>query len=109
MVRFHIAEVDQGDGADLEHFISLRLSSEGKGRFTQAVFDRRRPPTREEIGLGHTHAAQYRETVQGQREETSVAVDGTHLQVDLRPGCEIRLELGMERFVNTPTYALPWA
>lgn len=39
--------------------------------------------------------------------ETS-AVDGKWLQVELPEGTGITLRLGMERFANTPTYAMPW-
>ena len=91
-----------------ERPILLQAGGFAEHRFTQAVFNQRRPPTAAEVGLGHTHAEQYRQTVQEQHTEKRVAIDGAHLQVDLQPGCEIRLELGMERNVNTPTYALPW-
>ena len=35
-------------------------------------------------------------------------VQGSHLTVQLPPGTEIQLSLGMERFVNQPTVAFPW-
>ena len=35
-------------------------------------------------------------------------VDGTYVQVHLRPGTEIDLRLGLERNCNRPTYAFPW-
>ena len=38
----------------------------------------------------------------------STRVDGSHLTVQLPPGTETQLSLGMERFVNQPTVALPW-
>jgi len=37
-----------------------------------------------------------------------VAVNGKHFQVEMPPGTGIRLELGMERMVNRPTYDFPW-
>jgi len=37
-----------------------------------------------------------------------VEVDGRHFSVQLEAGAEIRLDLGMERFVNKPSYAMPW-
>ncbi|MSP13779.1 MAG: hypothetical protein EXR62_12595 [Chloroflexi bacterium] len=38
----------------------------------------------------------------------TVSVMDKYLQVHLPPASEITLELEMERFVNTPTYDLPW-
>ena len=35
-------------------------------------------------------------------------VEGKYLTVSLPPSTSIRLDLGMERFVNTPSYAHPW-
>ena len=35
-------------------------------------------------------------------------VNDRHVTVHLEAGAAIRLDLGMERFVNTPSYALPW-
>ena len=40
--------------------------------------------------------------------ENTVAVDGTYLQVHLPPNTQIALEVGMERFVNAPSYQQPW-
>ena len=37
-----------------------------------------------------------------------VEVNGTYLQVNLPPNTHIELEMGMERFVNTPSYKQPW-
>jgi len=37
-----------------------------------------------------------------------IEVNGRHLTVNLRPGSGVKLILEMERYVNTPTYALPW-
>jgi hypothetical protein len=38
----------------------------------------------------------------------TVTVEATTLQVELPPATMIRLQLGMKRVVNDPTYALPW-
>jgi hypothetical protein len=35
-------------------------------------------------------------------------VNGKYLGVELAPGAGIRLELGMKRFANSPSYAFPW-
>ncbi len=44
-----------------------------------------------------------------QVEEHEVAVNAHCFRVALKPGSQIRLDLGMKRFVNTPSYKLPWA
>ena len=38
----------------------------------------------------------------------NVEVNGTYLQVHLPPNTHIELEVGMERFVNAPSYKQPW-
>jgi len=37
-----------------------------------------------------------------------IAVNSTYFQVDLRPGSEIELQIGMEYHCQTPSYAFPW-
>lgn len=37
------------------------------------------------------------------------AVDGKHLSVTLPPSTSIRLDMGLRRFVNDPSYAFPLA
>ncbi len=37
-----------------------------------------------------------------------MAVDGKYFSVELRPATSIRLDIGLRRFVNRPTYAFPW-
>lgn len=39
----------------------------------------------------------------------TLAIDDRYLQVVLPPATEIRLDLRMERYVNTPAYDLPWS
>ena len=39
---------------------------------------------------------------------TSTAINGKHFEVELPPSAAIRLHVGLERFVNRPTYAFPW-
>ena len=38
----------------------------------------------------------------------TIPVNGMHICVQLPPNTEIDLELGMERFVNAPSYSQPW-
>jgi hypothetical protein len=44
----------------------------------------------------------------GSLESQAVSVQDTHLHIRLQPGSHIRLDLGTARFVNRPSYALPW-
>ena len=44
-----------------------------------------------------------------QTEARDVAVNAPYFRVALKPCSQIGLELGMQRFVNTPSYDLPWA
>ncbi len=46
-----------------------------------------------------------------QNDESSehvISVDGKYFAVQLPPSTRIRLEVGMRRFVNDPSYAFPW-
>ena len=38
----------------------------------------------------------------------AVPVDGKYVDVALPPSTSIRLDLGMSRFANQPSYAFPW-
>jgi hypothetical protein len=40
-------------------------------------------------------------------EQAALAVDGKHLEVDLAPGGMVRLDLGMRRYCNKPSYEQP--
>jgi len=40
--------------------------------------------------------------------ETAKSVNGTCFAVHLPPSTSIRLDAGLERFVNRPSYAFPW-
>ncbi len=40
--------------------------------------------------------------------ERRVPLDGKYFRVELPPSTSIRLEAGMKRFVNDPSYAFPW-
>ena len=40
--------------------------------------------------------------------DNNVKVNGTYFQVHLPPNTHIELQVGMERFVNTPSYKQPW-
>ena len=87
--------------------VLLQAGAFGEHCFTRVKYQQRRIPP-EGPGLGHAHEAQYQEVVESQLEEASVEVNDRHLLVRLEPGSQIRLDLGMDRLVNDPTYALPW-
>jgi hypothetical protein len=72
----------------------------GEHRFTTATYDQR---TSDYPGSQKRYAAPTLTT-----EPVTVTVDATRLTVELPPATTIHLELGMVRFVNDPTYALPW-
>ena len=48
----------------------------------------------------------YRE--EGKDGERTVAADGKYFAVELPPSTSIRVEAGLQRFGNTPSYAFPW-
>jgi hypothetical protein len=72
----------------------------GEHRFTTVSYDRR---TSEFPGSQKRYAAPTVVTA-----DETITVEATTLQVELPPATMIRLALGMVRFVNDPTYALPW-
>ena len=92
-----------------EREVLLQAGAFGEHSFTLVAYQQRRPISAEEAGAGHAHATLYQQTVQGQLEDRTVAVQGRHFTVCLQAGAAIRLDLGMERFVNKPSYALPWS
>ena len=42
------------------------------------------------------------------KKERDVSVEGKHFAVELPPSTAIRIEAGLMRFVNRPSYAFPW-
>jgi len=54
------------------------------------------------------------ETAEGKRgsnvssSDRSVSVNGKYFTVELPPNASIRVEAGMKRFANQPSYAFPW-
>ena len=80
----------------------------GEHRFTSASWQQRRPLSAEEAAAGQGHEEQFREVIQGQLEDRVVEVNDRQFTLGLAPGAGICLDLGMERFVNEPSYSLPW-
>jgi hypothetical protein len=81
--------------------VILQAGGFGEHRFTTVSYDQR---TSEYPGSQKRYAAPQLTT-----ETMSVTIEATTFQVELPPATLIRLELGMARFVNDPSYALPWA
>jgi hypothetical protein len=40
-------------------------------------------------------------------DDGATQIQGKHLRIDLGPGAQIRLRLGLRRFAHTPTYTMP--
>ena len=51
---------------------------------------------------------QFQPNEQGEASEKVILVDGKYFVVQLPPSTSIRLEGGIQRFVNQPSYAFPW-
>ena len=45
---------------------------------------------------------------EGEGRECVVAADGKYFSVELPPSTSLRVEAGLQRFCNTPSYAFPW-
>lgn len=80
--------------------VTLQAGGFGEHRFTDATYSVR---TSEYPGSQKRYAAPPLTT----KRETQ-AIDGKMLTVELPPATTIRLELGLARHVNDPSYALPW-
>ena len=50
----------------------------------------------------------FQEASQDKPSERTIPIDARHFAVQLPPSTRIRLEVGMRRFVNQPSYAFPW-
>ena len=46
--------------------------------------------------------------VERKRARTNASVNARHFAVQLPPSTSIKLDAGMRRFVNDPSYAFPW-
>jgi hypothetical protein len=80
--------------------VILQAGGFGEHRFTTATYEER---TSEYPGSQKRYAAPQLTTA-----VTTATIEATTLQVELPPATTIRLELGVARFVNDPSYTLPW-
>ncbi|MBI2502829.1 MAG: hypothetical protein HYW07_06310 [Candidatus Latescibacteria bacterium] len=97
----HLVNLSAGQ----ERQVVVQGGAFGEHRFTQVKYR-----TRDRVGdlSPHWTDTQYRERVEAALEERVVEVNAKHFCVRLAPGTGVTLELGMERFANDPSYALPW-
>ena len=60
------------------------------------------------FGEHHFTELRFEEKGRDRAETKIIPVDSKHFSIQLPPGTNIRLEAGMRRFANRPTYAFPW-
>jgi hypothetical protein len=78
----------------------IQAGAFGEHRFESVTFNRRISDYPGKIGSYGAPTLQTKQSV--------LEVAGKLLRVEMPPATEIVLELQMTRFVNQPTYALPW-
>jgi hypothetical protein len=77
----------------------MQAGTHGEHSFTEASYNEESYPKHENPSMWP----------RAERVETAktMAVNGTHLRVELPPSTMIRIDAGMRRFVNDPSYAFP--
>ncbi len=85
--------------------VVVQAGTFGEHRFTDVRYG-----VRQETGEATPFATEleYRARVERETAPRSVTVNDRAFTVALRPATWVRLELGMERFANRPSYDLPW-
>ena len=78
-------------------------------RFTHVSFQRRQNLTAEQAEAISTHPEAYKKIIDGQKESASEEVKAARFKIRMLPGSMVRLELGMERYVENPSYSEPWS
>ena len=58
--------------------------------------------------FGEHQFTQIRYHEEGRDADTVTPIDAKYFAVGLPPSTSIRVEAGLNRFVNTPSYAFPW-
>ena len=82
-VGIHLCNTDWSEGKK----VIVQAGAFGEHRFIEAVYN----------------------TMEDEKEtEKTIPIENTYLSVDLPPGTSIRLDLGLKRFVNDPSYRFPW-
>ena len=88
-----------------ERRVIVQAGGFGEHRITRVHYSTREPTA---SPSPHWTDAQYRAQVDADTTQRSVDVNDRCLTVCLPPATQVCLRLGMERFVNTPSYAPPW-
>ena len=91
-----------------ERELVVQAGAFGEHRFKSVSGNRRRELADGEVGIHGSDPQHHNNWVAEQIEPFSVEVDDTTFAVRLEPGCRVRLELDMERYVGDPSYGLPW-
>ena len=90
---------------DAERRVRLQAGAFGEHAFTTARFTASTPGSGyPDAGANYTYAASPYSQPDPQLRWDGIAVDGAHLQVDLPPGTQIELVIGMRRYVNRAGY-----
>ncbi|PYI55576.1 hypothetical protein [Paenibacillus flagellatus] len=76
--------------------------------YNTSLFDERETVIQAGTFGEHRFTAAQRIGSDHRAEGPSVHIQGKWLAVRLKPGAGIRLKLGMERYVNAPSYDMPW-
>ena len=78
----------------------MQAGTHGEHAFTEATYN-------EESYPKHDNPSMWPRAERSQDTKT-VAINGRHLEVELPPSTMVRIDAGMQRFVNDPSYAFPW-
>jgi hypothetical protein len=90
---------------EAERSVTLQAGSFGEHAFTTARFSAATPGSGyPDAGANYTYAASPYSQPDPLPHITSVVVDDVRLQVDLPPGTQIELQIGMRRYVNRAGY-----
>jgi len=87
--------------ADETRRLIVQAGAYGEHSFTDVMF--------EEVTIGYDGPNPNQRTRADRTVvETAARVNGKHFAVELPPMTSIRLDCGMKRFSNDPSYAFPW-
>jgi hypothetical protein len=91
-----------------ERELIVQAGAFGEHRFTSVCGDRRRELEDGAVSANGSDPARHSNWVADQIESFNDDIDDSKFALHLEPGCRVRLELGMQRYVEDPSYRLPW-
>jgi hypothetical protein len=97
-IRLHVINTNPFERRD----VVIQAGAFGEHQFLNVSYDQRTSDFPGNQGASGYAAPPLTTTTQ------TVTVDDNLLRVQLPPNCEIHLKITIQRFVNTPSYALPW-